>query len=241
MLFLTNSKLINANVNAYISEKNKYFSVILSAAHCISSYMMATAGGSHLSDNTTQTVDIQSTFLHENYLQDPNGIQTYNDIGLLLLKNPFQFNSHIQRIELTNKIDFHRNVTVYGWGSTDAFVINRSEHLRAKNISLIPVDVCNKMLNEAITTCEKQIYEYCVEKSCCNGDSGGPVVQTIGNVTKLVGIISWGADDDISCDSEPHVFDSVGYFAKWIKNGIRTLLREKVSGSGDDQENFVKH
>lgn len=190
-------------------------------------------------DKNEQIVTVQKTLPHENYLLDPNGVQAYYDIGLLLLETPLNFNQYVQPIQWTNNINFEKESTIYGWGSINAFYNSPSYYLRAKNISLIPDHLCIDMLNKAITKCEKQVYEVCAEKSACNGDSGSPIVQKVDNVTKLIGIVSWLADDNINCDRAPAVFESVGYFSKWIKEGIRILMKVNVTESQEDNENVV--
>lgn len=213
------------------------FSIVLTARHCIYDHdMIVTAGGStRYFDFNAQTVSVQKSLPHGNYLLDPNGVQAYYDIGLLLLQNPLILNSYVQPIEWSNKIDFDKPVVVYGWGSINAFQNTPSHYLRAKNISLIPDNLCIEMLNKAITKCNKQIYEICGQKSACNGDSGSPVVQIVDNVRRLIGITSWLADDNINCNTAPAVFENVGYFSQWIKDGIRILLKGKVV----DHENVV--
>lgn len=190
---------------------------------------MVIAGGSvKYFDNNAQIVGVQRKLPHENYHLDSNGVQAYNDVGLLLLQTPLIFNSHVQSIEWSSKIDFHRPVIIYGWGSTDAFENSPSNYLRAKKISLIPENVCIDMLDNAIFKYNKQIYELCAEKSACHGDSGSPAVQIVGNSTKLIGIVSWLADDKINCDTAPAVFENVGYFSEWIKNGMKNLLTANI-------------
>lgn len=202
--------------------------------------MMITAGRSTLHfDVNAQNVGVQETLPHENYYLDRNGVQAYNDVGLLLLDPPFKFNSYVQPIELTNVIDFQKPVFIYGWGSTNAFHNMPFYQLRTKNTSLILENSCIDMLNKAIHKYNKQVYELCTQKSVCRGDSGSPMVQTVGDVTKLIGIGSWIADDHINCDTAPAIFENIGYFSEWIKNGIRALLKERVSENIVDQENLM--
>lgn len=213
----------------------------MTATHCISDmYMMVTAGRSEkYSNKNAQSIYVKKTLPHEDYQLDPNGIQAYYDVGLLLLRTPFTFNEHVQPIEWTNNVDETIPATLYGWGSTDAFENAPSLYLRSKNISLISHNDCIKLLSKAVTKCTKQEYEICAEKSACNGDSGGPIVQTSGNVTKLIGITSWLADDNINCDTAPAVFERVGYFSTWIKDGIKSLLQENATENPDDKDNIV--
>lgn len=109
---------------------------------------------------------------HEYYLLDPNGVQAYYDIGLILLQTPLTFNQYVQPIQWTNNINYEKPSTIYGWGSTDAFENTPSYYLKAKNVSLIPDNLCIDMLNTAVTKCTKQFYELCAERSACHGDSG---------------------------------------------------------------------
>lgn len=198
--------------------------------------MQVSAGQSNTSSNVNkQIVGVERTLRHENYSLDPNGIQAYYDIGLLLLKSPLTFNKHVQPINWTNNIDFGSPVTVLGWGSTNAFQKTSSMNLRAKNVSLIADELCIDMLNKTITKCTKQIYDVCAEKSACYGDSGGGMTQKVQNVTKLVGITAWLADDNINCNTTPAVFVNVGFFSDWIAEGIANGLKHE-----DDDANIVQ-
>ncbi|KAG4080170.1 hypothetical protein HA402_008241 [Bradysia odoriphaga] len=215
--------------------------IVLTANHCLAKNTMTVAAGRSVkySNSNVQTVLVEKTLPHEEYSLDPNGIQAYNDVGLLLLATPLSFNKYVQPIELTSEVNFDKPATLYGWGSTDAFVNSPSFFLRARNISLIDHDLCVELLNKAVTKCTKQEYEICGEKSACNGDSGSPISQKVNNVTKLIGIVSWLADDNISCDTSPAVFESIGHFSKWIKDGMRALLKGNSTENQDDNENVV--
>lgn len=230
------------NIKQLYSNSN-YFSIVLTASHCIDEHynMFVTAGRSTKYDNeNVQIVGVEKTLPHENYLLDPNGIQAYYDIGLLRLQTPLTFNEYVKPIEWTTIDIGNPQVTIYGWGSTDAFQNRPSYYLRAKNITLISDSLCIDMLNKAITKCNKQVYELCAEKSACHGDSGSPIVQKVDNVTKLIGVTSWLADDNIDCNTGPAVFENVGYFSKWIKEGIRALMKGNVTENLDDSENVVQ-
>lgn len=149
--------------------------------------MTVSAGRSEkFSNQNVQTLNVRKTLPHEEYLLDPNGIQAYNDVGLLRLETPFTFNEYVQPIDWANNVDFDKPATIYGWGSTNPFLNSPSFYLRAKNISLIPDDLCIEWLNKAITKCTKQIYEICGEKSACNGDSGKkiPIQQKLTSLLK---------------------------------------------------------
>lgn len=221
-----------------------FFSIVLTASHCIYEQHMRVLAGRRAKYDyvNVQSVGVKKTLPHEDYLLDPNGIQAYNDVGLLLLDTPLTFNQYVQPIKWTDKVDLEKPATIYGWGSIDAFINDPSEHLRSKNISLIPDNLCIELLNKAVTKCTKQVYEICAEKSACNGDSGSPLVQTVDNVTMLIGITSWLADDNINCDTAPTVFENVGHFSDWIKDGMRILLEENgksVTENPVDNENMV--
>ncbi len=212
--------------------KNLASSIVLTAAHCASGNTSIEAGRSSIlfGRRNVQRIETDKTLIHQQYSKE-NEVQSFYDICLLLLKTPLTFNQYVQPIEWTNHIDYEKPSTVYGWGATHS--VNRSPflHLRAKNISLIPDDSCIDMLSKAITKCTKQEYEFCAQNGACHGDSGGPLVQKVDNVTKLIGIVSWGADDNLSCDNEPAVYENVGYFSQWINDGIRDLMDENVSAT----------
>lgn len=154
-----------------------YCSIVLTASHCIveqkqNNIEISVGRSTVLFDSNAQTASVQTILPHEDYTLDPNEIQPYHDVGLLLLETPLNLNQHVQPIAWTNSIDYEKPLTTYGWGSTDAFENHPSYYLQAKNVSLIPDNLCIDMLNKAITKCTKQAYEICAEKSLCYGDSG---------------------------------------------------------------------
>jgi hypothetical protein len=60
----------------------------------------------------------------------------------------------------------------------------------------------------------------------CNGDSGGPLLATVGGVKKVVGITSWGKR---GCNTKaPTVFTNVAYYQKDIAKGMKTLQRSAL-------------
>jgi secreted trypsin-like serine protease len=62
-----------------------------------------------------------------------------------------------------------------------------------------------------------------------DGDSGGPLVATLNGVKKIVGITSWGQQDDNF--KAPTAFVNVAYQRKAIAEGLATLQILATTGA----------
>jgi len=135
-------------------------------------------------------------------------------------------------------------VTASGWGETERtagtdgdFEVNLAY---TNDLELIDNDDCkNKRDNEDLTD-----FHICAEPKhsdvdVCRGDSGGPLtVTSIGDVPKLVGIVSYG-DVCPDLDGSPGVYTYALKYYKWITD--RTYQEEPIcprnySVDDDDDE-----
>ena len=57
-------------------------------------------------------------------------------------------------------------------------------------------------------------------RKTCLGDSGGPVVFTVGKPNYLVGVVSWGKEDCMG-DAMPGVYTRVGAYVAWIEDVLQ--------------------
>jgi len=155
--------------------------------------------------------------LHEGY----NGATIQNDIGIIKLKTPIEFNENAQAIRLCqNKPIANRDVVNTGWGNA---------HPQGGTPVILP-DLLQKVTLKAMSNlvCRSSYplvlkdYMVCAigaeedgPSGACNGDSGGPLVHlAIGAPDYcLAGIVSFGRQP---CGNAPSVYTSVPSFLDWI-------------------------
>lgn len=90
---------------------------VLTAAHCIRKRLLVIAGEHDLMSNegTEQESRVLETFPHPDY----NEKTVNNDVALLRLKHPFNFNQHVQPAclpEHTDELKIGSRAIIIGWG-----------------------------------------------------------------------------------------------------------------------------
>ncbi len=116
-------------------------------------------------------------------------------------------------------------ITVYGWGKTrdvegeapapDTFLVQ---------LNVIPNDLCSRL--EGFDAEKVPASVFCAvhtERKTCRGDSGGPVLDAVGNI---IGIVSWGKNQCIG-DGQPGVYTRVASYSDWIDNVIGASLTQR--------------
>lgn len=176
------------------------------------------AGASNLHDlNETmiQQRKIKEFLRHENYTGGPEP----DDIALILLNVPFEFNQNIQAIQLVSKEFETDQGIILGWGVTndDDFYPNLLQ--KASVQVMDPVD-CQKKLSTFNFDLKKNLCTGPDLPIFCVGDSGSPLVYKNGSESMLIGIASWVF---YPCTNpiRPSVFVNISYYIEWIQNKIQ--------------------
>jgi len=154
-----------------------------------------------------------------------------NDVGLLKLTT---FQNVVKPMALAAKADLPavRNIKkfeMFGWGN-DQYG-NYAKYLgytKLKNFTkvasdLFEVDDFNPISEIAAGRYIKRLGVYA---GSGDGDSGGPLVATINGANKIVGITSWGQQDDNF--KAPTAFVNVAYQRKAIAEGLARLQRSAM-------------
>ena len=138
----------------------------------------------------------------------------YNDLALLKVSPPFQFDDKRAAIPLyTFKEELASGsiALVSGWGRTRYSI--RPIYLEAVEVPMISKEECIKAYENQGKLPEGEIctMHQAGGKDSCQGDSGGPLAID----GHLVGIVSWGIGCGIR--GNPGVYTEVAHFANWIK------------------------
>ncbi|XP_044885979.1 coagulation factor IX [Mauremys mutica] len=195
---------------------------IVTAAHCIEPGAQVTVvAGEHnteVSDGTEQYRQVVNIFPYPIYNASQN--KHHNDIALLELGTPLEFNSYVTPIciagkEFTNSLLKHGIGTVSGWGSQlfrgrvatvlqvlKVPFVDRATCLRSSTFSILPYMFCAGYHSEAKDTCE--------------GDSGGPHTTEIEGTWFLTGITSWG--EECALEGKYGIYTRLAKYIKWIRD-----------------------
>ena len=203
---------------------------IVTAAHCFvrssaspnpNRFLIKTA--THMLSSQKYYNEIQTIIAHEKYQTRVR----YNDIALVKLKNPVEFNPTLAPMCLPEQSYKRYNFTgkmckLIGWGST-RFGGKISDTLQEVDVPVVSNKVCN---DNYLDLGDEDSLPYGINESficagfkeggkdSCQGDSGGPLAIKINDKWTLIGIVSFG----YKCAEPgyPGVYTRVTTFLDWI-------------------------
>jgi len=156
-------------------------------------------------EGNEQERDLVQIVLHEDY--SPSG--TINDISLLKLASPFEFNEYVNAIPIPASGEtFEGYGTVTGWGTLSSGG-SSPDVLQKVDVPLVSDEECRQaygytsILDSMLCAGEEG-------KDSCQGDSGGPLACD----GKLCGVVSWGRG--CAAAGYPGVYTEVAYFVDWV-------------------------
>jgi len=195
---------------------------VMTAGHCAdgASSVQVMLGAHNVREAAEEgRMEIMSTdiFKHESY----NPILIHNDIALIKLPEPIQFNDIIRPICLPsysewNTTWFNLDMEISGWGKPSDSADSISPVLRDATVDTITNTQC--ALEFPININHKNI---CISgrngMSTCNGDSGGPLEYLYEDGKyRQIGITSFGSG--FGCEIGYHAaFTRVASFLEWIE------------------------
>lgn len=213
---------------------------ILTAAHCVvfggatTSNTVIHAGSNDQTSSGGQNIAVDIIHVHPSY----NTSNSENDIALLHLSTPLQFNHNVIPIEYanncnTNSSDYAAGNNVYlsGWGIT-CNTCGGATLLQGLSIPFVS-NATAMALNQAYSSSytanisSNMLSFYNSGTGAGPGDSGGPaVIDKNGNKINL-GASSWGYWPK---DQLPTVYTNVKNYASWIQS----ITGFSISNSGLD-------
>ncbi|RWS06643.1 venom protease-like protein, partial [Dinothrombium tinctorium] len=193
---------------------------ILTAAHCFGrKYVKITARmGSNNRESGGMLLDIAAIYanadFHMNLKHFKRIDQVMNDIGLVKLKTPIEFNETIYPICVMQDENFEpspkSNLMIAGWGRDNPDKPQVQTKLLESRVEFVPWNICNAFFENTLD--HSQLCGKGVTGNACNGDSGGPLMYYDGTKVYVVGIISHG-----KCVDSPQVYTRVTSHLCWIK------------------------
>nr|AYV99562.1 venom polypeptide [Dolopus genitalis] len=193
--------------------------VVITAAHCLEG---AIDGVVHFGSTKTRPdestyigmrVKKQNFIIHERWSR----FLLINDIALIILPKPIQFNSAVQPINLpkTGEENLENRMAVISGYGRMGDGQGTSTVLRFVPRRIVSGDVCKRTFMGKFRSTH-----VCVDgsdrKSACPGDSGGPLFVEESNGSRtLVGLTSFGRQ---TCESGfPIVYTRVSSYLPWIE------------------------
>ncbi|KAH8397518.1 hypothetical protein KR222_008847 [Zaprionus bogoriensis] len=196
--------------------------IILTAAHCLNGFhpsQLTVRAGSKYWSKGGQLIDVATFKNHENYTDEAynNGF----DIGVVLLSQPLQLNSHVRPIGLAKVLPASGSLAfVSGWGKL-SYDGRKPDILQRANVKILDRETCIE--HSSYKRSELNDGMFCAGgegTDPCPSDSGGPLVYN----GLIVGLVSWGE----KCGSRsPVVYTSVPNFRDWLENAITHLLNSE--------------
>ena len=139
-----------------------------------------------------------------------------NDIGIIEVSEPFEFNDFVKPIVLAPEGEEYEEgdtCVVSGWGSTfEGGIVAR--YLRAVEVPYVNDEDCDVAYASGGTpVVDSMLCAGVKGKDACQGDSGGPILCG-GNGT-LSGVVSWG--NGCAREGYPGVYTQVSKFRDFIR------------------------
>ncbi|XP_065121905.1 ovochymase-1 isoform X3 [Paramisgurnus dabryanus] len=205
---------------------------VITAGHCFRRYKKASLWtavvGRHNLENANeschQSVGVEKIITHENFNQKTNE----NDVALLKLQSPLQFNECVRPVAIWNSDVLSQEMcTVTGWG---AIRENgpRASRLQEVNVTVFKQETCNQFFRGKMHEFMMCAGADAGGTDACQGDSGGPLSCFTGERYKLIGVVSWG----VGCGraKKPGVYTNLFHYKHWIDFAIHGDFMEEESG-----------
>ncbi|KAH0808034.1 hypothetical protein GEV33_014756 [Tenebrio molitor] len=192
---------------------------ILTAAQCVDGGITfrILLGSNTLegTDANRVTLATATSVLHPSY--DPETLE--NDIALIKLRLPIEFNQYIGAISLPSSFTpDYTSVTALGWGQIDDYNTGLSNELTWVSVATISNDECQLTYGAQITynmMCAAGNYN----EGICNGDMGGALIQTVGGTAVHVGVASFRSHN--GCETtDPSGYVRTIPYVEWIRSVI---------------------
>lgn len=157
-----------------------------------------------------------------------------NDIAMILLDQPVSTVPTVPFITDSGDIGVNDDTVVAGWGTTTPGEIHISNLLRKVDARILSRAFANSFFSITLGDEHLPARDPAESGNPCHGDSGGPMIQSIGAVETLVGLVSFG-DDDCDDASIPSIYTNVVEFAPWMTSYLDLTVEPsaiRVTGKG---------
>lgn len=192
--------------------------------------MLVTVGAHNIqNEEPTQqrrNVGPESLKLHEDWI----AVLAQNDLGIITLDDPIEFNRRVQPVTLPTWKDARnqyvaKDVIFSGWGRTQDDP-PRSPVLRFATSQTMVNSECNHAFGGFVTPNNICIETYGGQINVCGGDSGGPMVISEDDRLMQIGIASFVGP--IGCSGGlPGAFVRITRYLAWIQDNSDVMIADE--------------
>ncbi|KAJ9597878.1 hypothetical protein L9F63_011244 [Diploptera punctata] len=181
----------------------------LTAAHCVEGVkanQLTIRAGTSVKGKGGTLHKISELVRHPKY----HYITTDNDIAVLKVSPPFEFNEKVQPVRLRKKEPkAGTRGVVTGWGAKVSGGPLQSQ-LQFVTVPIVDREECNKNYGEYGGITRNMICAFGEGQDACKGDSGSPLVIK----GELAGIVSWGMGCNVR--EHPGVYSNIATLREFI-------------------------
>ena len=214
--------------------------IILSAAHCsgLSHVVIGAYDVSNVNETGREVREVAFEMSHPGY----DSWTLNNDVMLLYLKEETSFQP-VTLDDGTTDLSDGVDVSVSGWGRTGTSYYGGgpSDTLLEVEVDIVSNEKCNAASSyNGDVDKDTMICASREEKGWCEGDGGGPLIIKGDDATSdvQVGIASWGYG--CADPSFPGVYTNVGFFNKFITDGLTCRFGLGMDASSFESCNSVE-
>jgi len=198
--------------------------------------------GEKVCSEEVQDIEVEKSIPHPKYSSD-SGIPI-NDIMLIKLIKPVTYNkfakpicfpdiSFTQLLGEPENTNSYKRIMVVGWGKTNTAADGDIKTVSTANqqklrLPLVSIDECKeRFLDLGADLNFSSKYHLCAGgvqgKDSCNGDSGGPLIMQVTDITpyQLIGVVSGGTAR--CAQGVPGIYTRFSEYVEWVKETMKTV------------------
>ncbi|XP_073818046.1 chymotrypsin-2-like [Musca autumnalis] len=192
---------------------------VLTACHCVDGYnpdYLRVITGTNVYFQPGATYEVEEFWCHCNY-DNPT---YHNDIAMLYLKTPIEFNELTQPVALPESpLQDGDELILTGWGDNVLWG-GTPDNLHKLHTKFVTYQDCYDIYSGAPMLDVGHICTFTkLGEGSCHGDSGGPLVSN----GRLYGLVNWGMP---CATGSPDAHCSVYFYLDWIRKVMSQNCRE---------------
>lgn len=194
---------------------------VLTAAHCLRKRLNVRIGEYDLveHDGTEMDFQVEEVFVHPDY--DPETVD--NDVALLRLPEAIKLGHQGIRLACLpqpgQSLPITQKCTIIGWGKERSSHVFGTEVLHEAEVPIVKTSACREVYEDYFITDNMFCAGYRKGRiDSCAGDSGGPLLCSVGDRWTIFGITSFG--EGCGKRGKFGIYTKVPNYVSWIQRVI---------------------